>query len=342
MTASIGRDSTEVMVAALWARTLGQPPASLDESFFSAGTSLAAARFVGALRAATGREVPLHVVFDRPTVRGVGSWLREDADRDAGSGASRPAVLTLRSTGAGAPLLLLPGGGGSLVGLGAFADDRFDRPVHGLIAPGLAAGEQPPSSIEQLSAHFAECIDRARIATPVHLLGYCGGGVFAHHLASTLTAAGRQVLSVTMVETSLAAPDLSADEIIAERLTELAAANGLTVDGPLTPHLVFEHLRGNGVDLLEADTDAFERRLRVFAALWRIIADYRPATTGVPTALFSTSERLDDAPDDATDWADLGLPELRQVDVDAATSGITTHPPTLQAVELWLTENEAR
>ncbi|MBC3840289.1 hypothetical protein GXW82_08945 [Streptacidiphilus sp. 4-A2] len=324
------------MVSAQWDRILGRRPTSIDENFFECGgNSFKAARLAGGLRAAMGRDVPLHVIFDMPTVRAQSDWLR------TGQAGAKQQIMTFKPNGKHAPLVLLPGGGGSLVGLGAFAGPRFDRPVHGLHARGLAAGELPAADMAELSQGFAEMLDASSVPRRIHLAGYCSGGVFAYHLASVLAGEGWDILSVTLLNATLAVPDIPREEIVTRRLRELAGPAG--TDVPASADELFEQLRNSGKDLLEQDSDAFRRRHEVFAALWRVVVEYQPEPLALPVALFSLPDRFNaDLADSrgVTDWADLGLADFRQI--DSADPGMmqTVHEPTLDAIEAWLREVE--
>jgi acyl carrier protein len=56
-------------MAALWGEVLGCPPPEPHEDFFDlGGQSIIAARLVRAVRQTFGVRVPLHSVFDHPTV----------------------------------------------------------------------------------------------------------------------------------------------------------------------------------------------------------------------------------------------------------------------------------
>ncbi|MFF9011037.1 alpha/beta fold hydrolase [Streptomyces goshikiensis] len=337
---SIGRDTIEVLVSAQWEKVLGALPGSIDDNFFElGGDSFKAARVASGLRMALGKEVPLHEMFDRPSVRTQAEFLRSQ-DTEGARG-----LVTMKADGGGAPLVLLPGGGGSLVGLGAFAGRGFDRPVYGLRAPGLCSGEVPVGSVGELSAHFADVLSAAAIPRRVHLAGYCFGGVFAYHLAEVLTGLGWEVLSVTLLDSSLAAPDLPHEEIVGQRLAQLMAGAGMDepVEGPLTPDTLFARFQESGHDLLEEDAEAFQRRLNVYASLWRIVVDYRPQPVGIPVLLYSLPDRLDPQPPSApvvSDWSELGCARFQQVDLPELDTALTAHPPVLEGVEKWLQESE--
>ncbi|MPY36478.1 hypothetical protein FNH09_36220, partial [Streptomyces adustus] len=65
-------DETEELVAELWADVLGIPLIGRHDSFFDlGGHSLGATRVMARLRHSLGLELPLHTLFDHPTVAGL-------------------------------------------------------------------------------------------------------------------------------------------------------------------------------------------------------------------------------------------------------------------------------
>ncbi|HZM80125.1 MAG TPA: acyl carrier protein [Candidatus Limnocylindrales bacterium] len=62
-------DADQNTMATLWGEVLGCPPPGPDEDFFDlGGQSIIAARLVRAVQQTFGVRVPLHAVFDHPTV----------------------------------------------------------------------------------------------------------------------------------------------------------------------------------------------------------------------------------------------------------------------------------
>ncbi|MFG1610388.1 amino acid adenylation domain-containing protein [Actinoplanes sp. NPDC049265] len=64
-----GMDEVEDAIVRIWRELTGGPPADLDTSFFETGTSLLAVRLVAQLRRRFAIDLPLHQLFENPSVR---------------------------------------------------------------------------------------------------------------------------------------------------------------------------------------------------------------------------------------------------------------------------------
>ncbi|WP_443677792.1 amino acid adenylation domain-containing protein [Mycobacterium angelicum] len=93
------RDQREQLLAGLFAEVLGLARVGIDDGFFTlGGHSLTAMRLVARVRAELGVEVPIRVVFDTPTVAGLGDWINAHDGhrvRDALTVRPRPARVPL-------------------------------------------------------------------------------------------------------------------------------------------------------------------------------------------------------------------------------------------------------
>ncbi|MFF5933293.1 amino acid adenylation domain-containing protein [Streptomyces sp. NPDC012508] len=344
MSSFVERDAVEVVVATQWFRVLGSTPQSLDANFFDAGgNSLAAARLTTALCKAFKTDLPVQVVFDAQTFRGISNWIRN------GVPAAGKRLVTLNDEGAGTPLLLLPSGGGGVIGLQRFGGAPFDRPVFGLQSRGLDPNDGLPfTDLEEMTADFVRVVEDSSLPRTLHLGGYCTGGTFAYELARALRAGEWNILSVSLFNTSLYRRPLDLDRLIHERLAGLASAAGLGDQLPLAASeldvaQVFDALKNKGVDILEADLAAFEARLRVYGSLWTSVTGYRPELQDVPVRLFATADRYhpeDKAlmSEDDRDWSELGFRDIRTVPVAVSHREMLRHEPTLDVIERSLAE----
>ncbi|WP_144395750.1 alpha/beta fold hydrolase, partial [Pseudomonas sp. Kh7] len=72
--------------------------------------------------------------------------------------------------------------------------------AYGLQARGLAAGEVPHCSVEVAAACHAQAIEALYPEGPLNLVGHSFGGWVAHAMAIRLQAKGREVRSLTLID----------------------------------------------------------------------------------------------------------------------------------------------
>src|SRR4051794_38337435 len=208
----VERDSVEAAIVAQWIQVLGHAPAHLDEDFFRAGgNSIQAAVLATRLSQAFNRVVPLNLIFECPTTREMGRFIRV-ADEFLPR-----RLLRFRSGGALTPLVLVPNVAGNVVEFSRFADGLFARPVFGLQSHGLSGGE-PLTTVPDIVAELADVLASSDVPRRIHLGGYCVGGVVACALAETLAARGWDVASVMLLNTALGVQPKSIEEYLTERL----------------------------------------------------------------------------------------------------------------------------
>lgn len=341
MTGYIVRDSIETVVAALWTKFLGHQPSSDDASFFGdGGTSLSAARFAVALGDAFDVPVPLTVVFQGRTVRGLSEILREDSLHD------HPRSYVLGDGGDGAVAVLIPGASGDLAGLQNFGDSCFERTIYGLDARGFSPrGRAPALTVSEAVDDYVEVMERLPIPHSVHLLGHCLGGIYAYELGRALLARGWQVLDVTLVSTSLPTSAVSHQEAVAARVRQIAGFNGIVEpsDPPTTVQELYETLRAHGVELIDREFDAYAARIYVYAAIVHATGHYEPTPLDLPVTLINPPDRVvESAFGDprGRDWRTVGIPQLDVVDIAVEHDLIPFDRETLLTIEAALKKTD--
>ncbi|MFC4857015.1 amino acid adenylation domain-containing protein [Actinophytocola glycyrrhizae] len=183
------RTSTERRVCALWKKALKLETVSVHDDFFSCGgNSLVAVRLVNQLNKEFGSELPLQVLFEAPTV--------EKLSRRLGSAEASSRLVPLRAQRPedGAPVYCWPGLGGYTMNLRLLAESvDLDRPVYGVQAHGINAGEVPYPTIREMAAEDVRVIRELQPDGPYTLWGYSFGARVAFEVAYQLEQAGQRV-----------------------------------------------------------------------------------------------------------------------------------------------------
>lgn len=183
------RTATEKAIARLWRATMHRDDVSIRDDFFAAGgNSLSAVVLINKINRQLGTALPLQVLFEAPTI----SELAARVDRDGGKGCSR--LVPLRPEGEGTPIYCWPGLGGYPMNLRLLAANApADRPVFGIQASGINAGETVCPSLSEMAAKDVEMIKKHQPEGPYTLWGYSFGARLAFEVAYQLEQLGDQV-----------------------------------------------------------------------------------------------------------------------------------------------------
>jgi thioesterase domain-containing protein/acyl carrier protein len=210
------RDIVEVKLARLWEKVLNVESVGTQDDFFElGGHSLLAARLLWQVEKAFGRQLPLAVIFDAPTVGQLASLLREE-----GWSPSWRALVAIQAGGSRPPIYLVHALGGNVLSYEDLADRLGpDQPVFALQAQGLDGREPPHSRVEDMAAHYVKAIREAQPEDPYCIGGFSFGGTVAFEMARQLSAAGQKVSLVVLMDTdNLPSPPGSKDPPIVRNL----------------------------------------------------------------------------------------------------------------------------
>ncbi|MER7004847.1 alpha/beta fold hydrolase [Dactylosporangium sp. NPDC000555] len=176
-------------------------------------------------------------------------------------------TVVVKPDGGRPPLFLVPAVSGSPYSyLGLRALLPADQPAMTFEGPGLSGSDPPPSTVEELAAHYLTAIRRHRPQGPYLLAGWSFGGTVAFEMAHQLTAAGARVALLALVDGAVPATFASPDE------DEVAAA--FTRD-----------LAGYGITADALEPDLWQRRFEVFRANMRAYRAYRARVWPGPAVL---------------------------------------------------------
>ncbi|MEZ0096333.1 alpha/beta fold hydrolase [Streptacidiphilus sp. EB129] len=188
-------------------------------------------------------------------------------------------IVPLRTTGANPPLYCVhavSGSAYSYTGLTQLLGP--EQPVHGFEAPGFDDDRTPLRSLPELSAEYVATLQEFQPEGPVQLLGWSMGGVIAFDMAERLTAAGREVASLVLVDVGLPwVAELPAEKEIQRRFMldimgiagESATGLAAVFDGQpddVDPDVVFAAVEESGILPEELDADLLADRYAVFRA----------------------------------------------------------------------------
>ncbi|UQA91324.1 amino acid adenylation domain-containing protein [Streptomyces halobius] len=189
------RTGTEQALAEMWAAALKYEPVSTEDNFFeSGGNSLTAVTLVNRISRRFGTRLPVQVLFEAPTV----GQLARRIDGNGTEETSR--LIRLHAKGFESPVFCWPGLGGYPMNLQLLASRvDIDRPIYGIQAHGLNAGEEPFPTIRDMAAADLAEIRRIQPEGPYTLWGYSFGARVAFEAAWQLEQVGEKVANLFLI-----------------------------------------------------------------------------------------------------------------------------------------------
>ncbi|MCU1277796.1 MAG: tycC2 [bacterium] len=190
------RDELERKLVALFAKALDVPAVGIHDSFFDAGgDSLSAMRLTVEIERETGKEFPLAMLFDKPTVAQLATDLRRRSAAGANHGSS---LVPIKEGSSARPLFLMAGGHGGRSELSIYAKlmGRLaaDETVYGLTAP------PEDRTVEEIAAGCIADLRRLQPRGPYRIGGECVGGVVAYEIARQLSASGEAIALLLLID----------------------------------------------------------------------------------------------------------------------------------------------
>ncbi len=272
------RTELEVALARIWSDVLRVPHVGLRDNFFElGGHSLIAVRLCQRARRDLGRELPLSVLFSRPTVHEVAQWM---VGRDMSSLSYRTPLRTgqgAKHLVAFAPTML---GHGSHYGR-LVSELAIDCAMATCRIPGTLPGEQPLTSVEEIAAHCKHHLIVPGEHEEWSLVGWSFGGVVAYEMARQMLAEGLPLRRLVLVDAFLPmtskADDPGEEAATLEELRRLAARSRAA--------------EGDGSSL-EASFD-LEAASRVYRANVSALRAYTPEPCRLPIADVRAARTLD-------------------------------------------------
>jgi amino acid adenylation domain-containing protein len=198
-------DARVATISNLMARVLGRERVSADDDFFDlGGDSLLVVKLVLEVERAMSLTLPISAFYDAPSPRRLASKLRE-VGKAAPSDLQEELVTLCAGTDPSlAPLICLPGRGGTAFTYRAMVarldDASRQRAIVGLQYPGLDGRGEPIADLPQLAADMIRRVRTQFPSGPYMLIGYSYGGAVAFEMARQLRDAGEHVDYVGIID----------------------------------------------------------------------------------------------------------------------------------------------
>lgn len=188
---------TQYRLGRIWKHILQQPQVGLEDNFFAlGGTSLSAVRLFAEIKSEFGCDLPLTVIFERPSLGSLAMVLDGEVS-DSGSST----LLPLSANGQHPPLFCFHGIGSHAYMYQPLARELTDRvPVIGIQGVGLDGRHIPDCSLEEMVAGYVEKILQVQPEGPLYLAGFCAGGLVAYEAAQQLSRRGYRVACLFLIE----------------------------------------------------------------------------------------------------------------------------------------------
>ena len=191
------QEALELQLAQIWSKVLGIQPIGMRDNFFElGGHSLLAVRLFTQIEKIFGKNLPLSILFEAPTVEQLASMLRQQ-----GISAPWSSLVAIQPSGSKRPLFCVhPAGGHVFCYLKLARYLGPEQPVYGLQAQGLDEKQAPLTRVEDMAAHYIKEIRNIQPDGPYLLAGYSFGGTIAFEMAQQLHAQGQKVAMLALLD----------------------------------------------------------------------------------------------------------------------------------------------
>jgi amino acid adenylation domain-containing protein len=195
------RDAIESTLVQIWEKLLQVHPVGIRSNFFDlGGYSMLVFRLFAEVNKTYHSSLPIATIFTAPTIEQLAEVMRgrafEQAPIQPGSRNSvgHSAIVPIQSYGSAAPLFIIHGVQGHIVGFQQIATLLgSDQPVYGVQAQTNVPDEPALLRLEDQAAYYVSNIRSIQPQGPYRLLGYCFGGLVALEIAQQLHALGQEV-----------------------------------------------------------------------------------------------------------------------------------------------------
>ena len=187
------RDRYEAEVVRIWQDVLKRHPIGVQDNFFEiGGNSLTALVLMNELSAHFGRELPVSMLFQSPTVTELCVAMRDMASV---SDIETSCLIRMKpGDGSRPPLFMVHSQGGGVLSYFQLAHLLdAEETIYGVQSMGYETEETAYETIEEMADHYVAEIRRICPQGPYRLLGWSFGGTVAFEMARRFEQLGEQV-----------------------------------------------------------------------------------------------------------------------------------------------------
>ncbi|HMR84063.1 MAG TPA: amino acid adenylation domain-containing protein, partial [Niabella sp.] len=203
----------EVLLARIWSEIFNREQIGVYDDFFNlGGHSMIAIKVMAKIEEVTGIRLPIATLFEAPTIKGL-------AKRIAGKTESHinRVLVPIKENGTRPPVYLIHGGAFNILlykQLAPFLNE--DQPLYGIQALGLDGDLTHLDSIESIAARYLTEVLEQNPKGPYILMGYSYGGLVAYEMARRLTAMGKEIRMLGILDTNVS--DRTISNVVIPRL----------------------------------------------------------------------------------------------------------------------------
>lgn len=189
----------EKTMTTIWQQVFGMEKLGINDNFFElGGHSIMAMQIMSRFEKETGTAFPVTILFKNPTISSLMASIKKEgvAEREWKS------LIPIKPTGNKMPLYIVHGDGLyvlSFKDLAKYVDD--EQPLFGLQPPDLKEVNHTIETMSDIARHYVDEILEHNPNGPYAIAGYSFGGYIAVEMERHLTALGKEVKMLGILDT---------------------------------------------------------------------------------------------------------------------------------------------
>ena len=328
------QDSVEASLQQIWAEVLDRSNIGVSDNFFeTGGHSMKAVLLSVRISRAFQKEIPVRLVFDKPTIEEQALFLRGDASLN-GPGS----LVPIQRTGSRQPIFCVH----PFFGLAHCYQELSsllgpDQPFYGLQCYGLETDQTPLSTIPEMAKFYLQAIRTVQPRGPFQLAGWSMGALIAYEIARQLVSKGETVSFLALFEGHVPQPAVPSsapshnewEKLVDEREAENFRYMARRV--PTSEQEASDTLLQMGRYLAEFtqvstgfSREQLTRLSRIIAINQLAVESYRPGSYPGNVSLFRVPGQAD--AERSYGWAELVGGELKIFEVPGTHDGFMSAP----------------